>query len=217
MKPNNKADFSKPVFLVVEGTDDELFIRAFIERQGWPDISVKASGGKDKIGELIDLALKDPNFRNEGFAIGVIRDADESPETAITRIQTIFRKCDLPKPQIHRDIASGTFRDRRFQTGAFICPDGKSIGALEDLCIRAIESSPKWACIKEYFQCVYNDPSAIKPNRFSKQQIGVFLSSIEQYDPLALGLSASKKDVWDFENPVFSDLRDFLGSLRLIR
>jgi hypothetical protein len=89
-------------------------------------------------------------------------------------------------------------------------PNNKDSGMLEDLCIESRKADPVWNCVEAFIRCY--DP-LIEKNKYniSKAKIGAFLSTRV---PIVNSLGVAAQDhIWDFDNPCFNSVKDFLTNL----
>ncbi len=89
----------------------------------------------------------------------------------------------------------------------FILPDCYNAGMLETLCLQSINNDPIMNCIDDFFRCMETQNIAL-PNNIYKAKIGAYLASRKKPN-LRLG-EAAKKGYFDWDNPVFDDLKNFL-------
>jgi hypothetical protein len=88
-----------------------------------------------------------------------------------------------------------------------ILPDAQSPGALEDVCLRAIEGTPALLCVHQYFDCLRQQGLPL-PRSMSKANVLVYLASQLEPDK-RLGESA-QAGCWNWDHPAFNSSRDFL-------
>ena len=92
----------------------------------------------------------------------------------------------------------------------FIMPGDGESGALEDLCLRALEGDTAMQCVSAFMQCVEQTVTPV-PNNLPKARIHAFLASRE--DPeLRLG-EAAQRGYLPWENAAFHQLIEFVRSL----
>lgn len=80
---------------------------------------------------------------------------------------------------------------------------------LEDLCLQSVAGDPAMDCVEEYFGCLQK--AGVSPRNLPKAKMQAFLASREKAG-LRLGEGA-EKGYFDWENPTFNELREFLHSL----
>ncbi|MYC28487.1 MAG: hypothetical protein F4X65_00140 [Chloroflexi bacterium] len=93
---------------------------------------------------------------------------------------------------------------------AFIMPDNASNGALEQLCLSALDGDPAMICVEDFLRCV-NGQVAAPPRDQQKARIHAFLASRE--DPeLRLG-EAAQRGYIPWNHWAFGPLAQFLRNL----
>lgn len=103
--------------LLVEGTDEVGFFEALCKKINIRDIQIIETGGKDK------FKLDFPNILNaRGFeqvtSMAIVRDADESADSAISSVNYQLNKHHLPLPDGHGRFASHAGSPQAFS----LCP-----------------------------------------------------------------------------------------------
>ena len=179
----------KPKLIIGEGRDEESFFSALIKHLEIDDIQVNSYGGKDKLKNYLKGLHLIPGF-SKLRSLLITRDADNSFEDAYKSI----------------DGSMTVIKEREnLKIKTFIFPDNKSSGMLEDLCLRAIDTSDM-GCIEKFFQCINREPS-----QFSKAKIHGWLSTQTKPDK-RLGEAAQAKYI-DWNNETFNELINFIKSL----
>lgn len=74
-------EIQKPTLLIVEGRDEELFFEALVRNLGSDGVQVMPIGGKTKLRENLAALVRSPRFA-EVASLGIVRDADDRPESA---------------------------------------------------------------------------------------------------------------------------------------
>jgi hypothetical protein len=206
--PNCGTPFRRPGFeiqesklLIVEGKDEEEFFGALIARLSLKGIQVAGIGGKTKIRQNLKALARRPSFPRVEV-LGVIRDADMDPGSAFQSVRDALAAAGLPPPKKPLYPAKGHPR-----VNVMILPSPERKGALEDLCLEAVDGDPANLCVDGFFNCL-QDKGVPSPKELSKARVRVFLSSKE--DPtLPLGVAATK-GYWPFKSLAFEPLRQFL-------
>ncbi len=187
MRKNQRIE--KPKLIIGEGKDEEYFFSALIKYLAIDDIEVLSYGGKTNLNNYLNVLRSLDSFSNLRSLL-ITRDADESFNTASQSINDSKERIKESK-------------DLKIKT--FIFPDNSSEGMLEELCLRAINSSDM-GCIEFFFQCINREPS-----EFSKAKIHAWLSTQTKPDK-RLG-EAAKSGYIDWKNPIFEELINFIKSL----
>lgn len=92
--------------------------------------------------------------------------------------------------------------------GIFIMPNNLNNGMHEDLCLESIKNSAIMDCVDDYINCIPHKAANFK---YSKAKTQVFLASKTDIAK-SVGISA-QKGYWDFNNPCFNSIKDFLINL----
>lgn len=194
----------KPKQLLVEGRDEEFLFNALLEYLKIADVQVQNYRGKSRFKNFLSGFVVVPGFDNVQ-SMGIVRDADDSAETAFQSICGSLSGSGLLAPHQMLESVPGTPTIR-----VFIMPDNDQPGALEDLCLTAWENDPVMECVLDFMQCATTYASN-PPNNIAKARIHAFLASRE--DPeLRLGEAAQRRYLpWDV--PAFNQLIGFLQSL----
>ena len=196
--------------LLVEGKDEEVFFKIFLERKRIDGIQIMSSGGKEQFKILFPEIKKTPGF-DEVSSLAVIHDADNDAQATFQRICSVLNNNNLNSPQKVSAFVSGSPR-----VGVFIIPDGKNTGKLESLCLSTVKSEGIIKCIDSFITCIEqesnsNDNSYKKPKDVHKARCRAFLSAMEKDTP-TLGVAA-EKGYWDFNSEELNPLLDFLKQL----
>jgi hypothetical protein len=165
-------------------------------------------GGKEKFKPNIENLPKLSKF-DEVVSIGIIRDADNSYNSAFKSIQDALKAANLPLPERPLEpVSSGGLR-----VAVYIMPDNQSEGALEDLCLSSINDDPVYDCVQKYFDCLKDD-HGITHHHISKSRVQVYLARHAPVDP-RVGIAA-RKDIWRWDNPAFDSLKGFIKGLNIV-
>ena len=141
-------------------------------------------------------------------AIGVVRDADDSPNNALKSITGALRSLSLPAPTSH-----GAFAQGPPLVGVFILPDGTSPGAVEDLCWKTVADTAAGKCSTVYLECL-EESGALASKNPAKTLVHSYLAA--QVDPSARVGEGALKGYWSFDHLVFNPLKDFVRRLAAI-
>ena len=137
--------------LLVEGRDAEAFFYPFIETLGLKDdIQIHNYGSITELGSFLKQFVLLPQYRSLPIAsIGIIRDAENSAESALQSVQSALEKAELPLPhKVNTAVGENP------QVSIFILPDGQQPGMIETLLLRAVENEPGFTCVDEYLKCI---------------------------------------------------------------
>ncbi|MDR2849568.1 MAG: hypothetical protein LBW77_03380 [Verrucomicrobiota bacterium] len=188
----------KPVLLLGEGREEELFFFALVKHLKLADsIQVIAYKGKDKLAKfLADLRTQTdfPKLR----AIGITRDADNDPAAA--------------RASTRSAIQSARFQDT-LRVETFILPKENAEGALEALVLEAVKDTPAWPCVEAFSKCVEEKAGvSFSVTGHDKHHVQAWLSTLPSPDLRFLGLAAQKGHI-SFDHPAFQPVIDFIQSL----
>jgi hypothetical protein len=195
-------EITKPKIIAVEGQDEINFFNALLNNLHITDVQVIEFEGKTNFQSRIKAIVNVPGFRNVRY-FALVRDADNLPEkSAFESVKHSLSAAKLPYPAEIK-----VFTNTTPAVGIFIMPGNENTGMLEDLCLSSIKEYPVYQCIETFFEC-----SDEKPHEKSKAEIQCYLST---KNPLAnsLGVGA-KKGHWDFNSPVFDEIKGFLENIR---
>ena len=180
-----------------------------IRRWNIGGIQVIEVGGKYKFQSKLDALLS--HARSRGLqlsAIGVMRDADNSPKGALQSVLNALRSVGLSAP-----ISQGAFVPGDPSVGIFILPDGESQGSVEGLCWASVKDTPAAQCSTSYLKCL-QDSEALKSRNPAKTLVHAYLAA--QEDPYARVGEGALKGYWPFDHPVFDPLKRFVCRLAVI-
>ena len=190
--------------LLVEGRQDVQFFGAFLRYLEIHDTQVRDYEGKDNLLRYLRAFTGLVGFP-QVESIGIVRDADDSAQSALQSVLGSLRYAGLPEPADFALPAAGPPR-----VSIFIMPDNSGNGALEKLCLSALADETAMSCVDEFLQCV-NDRTGGGPRDADKARIHAFLASRE--DPeLRLG-EAAQRGYIPWNHPAFTDLAQFLRDL----
>ena len=196
--------------LLVEGIEDARFFTAIAHRLNRTDLQIVTVGGKDNFRSfLVSTLMKSDNF-SRLRRLGIVRDADNSAQSALQSLHDALGHAQLPAPS----QAWVAEQSGHLTVSLAILPDGSSQGNLEDLCLRSIENSPDSTCVDQYVECRVSAGAQIANNRLAKSKVHAFLAvGRDTADPgLRLG-EAAEAGVWDWNSPAFQPIIDFLQNL----
>lgn len=191
----DRIEITRPKLLLVEGKDEEGVFDALIKRLSIPEVQIIAYKGKPNLKNFLGAIVSTPGFGNVLF-LGIVRDADDNPAGAMQSLQGALQDYDLPVPEapMKRTGSSPTVT-------VFVMPGETRTGMLEDLLWNSIPTS-QTSCIATYLECM----QVVSPS--SKNRVHAYLAS--KKDPMRVG-EAAQAGIWDFGNPAFNDVKEFLG------
>ena len=169
--------------IVVEGNEDENFLKSYIKILEYPDESFRflSINGKDKL-EASESIIEDALDR--GAKVLIVFDADLNYQKSRANIENTLKGLDV---------------------NIFLFPDDNGSGTLENLLEKIIRSEHEriFECFEEYRQCISKcmseyEPPGIKAKIYAYKQVLGILE--DPFDPL----------YWNFENTILEPLKSFL-------
>ena len=208
--PYGFRDIEGKALLLVEGADEVRFFRAFLGRLEIDHVQIASVSGKDNFAPFLKNTLvNSPNYPLLE-RLTLVRDADESAQSAFQSLQSALLGAALPVPS----EPFLTWADGQPSVSVAILPDGGSSGCLEDLCLQSLRHNANgdtvMACVDQYLSC-RSEPPVVGSGRYSKSRLHTFLA-VGERPGLRLG-EAADAGIWDWESPVLQPLADFLRGL----
>lgn len=190
-------------FVFCEGKDDVAVVQELVKHLNL-DIRVEQYGGKNSLSIFLESITKRPEFAQQKvISIGILRDADENADNAFASVRDALTRNNFSAPG-----ASGAFSGTSPIVGIFIVGlNGK--GMIEDLCLASVNTQPGFNCVDAYFKCVVQNSE--RKQFSSKAKVRVWMASQTDYE-YHVG-KAAEHGYWNWENPVFDPLKNFLKTL----
>ena len=193
----------KPVQLLVEGKAEQNFFEAFTQHLGFQDQpQIREFEGVDRLRGFLQGFVRLPGF-DAVTSIGIVRDAEESAETAQQSIESSLRNAGLPTPGAAEVGSAPTVH-------VLILPDGEKPGMLETLLCQTFASDLTNDCIDEFFDCARLHPG-VEFRRPDKARAQAFLAT-RPSPGVSVGVAA-KKSYWCLDHEAFTGVRTFLTTL----
>ena len=212
-------EFPTPTrLLLVEGKDDKRFLEALARHLGETGITVEIYGGKPNLGNrLVNLAGRLNDFIDP--SIGIVRDADNSSQSAFDSVAGSLRRAGMPTP----DGPMALIERDGLRISVLILPPDDEQGELENVCLRSVAGSRELECVEDYLNCLESLEPAIAANQMAKAKLHSYLAigpvrttddgNITRRRPaLRLG-EAAEAGVWDWTSPAFQRVTEFLLNL----
>ena len=204
--------------LLVEGNDDLRFFRAMSEYLAITDVAVSTYNGKSNLGNDLSERVRSPEFRAVS-SLGIVRDADESSQSAFDSVIGSLQRAKLPTP----NAANFPIERGGLRISVLIVPPDYDSGELENVCLSSIEGTPDMQCVESYFDCLSNIGPLISANHLAKARLHTYLAigpvrttddgKITRRRPaLRLG-EAAEAGVWDWPGPAFEKVANFLRNM----
>ena len=206
---NRSNTLTSDRLLLVEGSDEVNITSKMLSKWNIVGIQVIDIGGKDSFKPSLEALLSQAKSKDiELCAVGIMRDADNSPQSAFQSVRNSLGSVSLPTPDSH-----GVFLQGAPSVGIFILPNGDSTGSVENLCWAAVEDTTVARCATAYLQCLQDSEALLSRNN-SKTLIHAYLSA--QDDPCARAGEGALKGYWPFDHPAFDPLKEFVSTLAII-
>ena len=195
-----KKEIESSSLLMVEGKDEGNFFKALFAALGITHVQIEDIGGKDRFDAAIRAFSKMQGF-DEITNLGFVRDAENTPASAaFMSICSSLQHIGLQPPSVIGTVER--IADKKI--GIFIMPNNSNPGMLETVLYTDY--------ILPYADYLATDISQdnIQFNK-EKSEVQIYLASKL---PLvnSLGLGAINGH-WDFNHPVFDDIKRFLQNL----
>jgi hypothetical protein len=195
---------SSPHLLLVEGKDDAIFFKSIMEHIGLDEIEIWNIEGTSQLRMRLNVLKMDPAFNSNVTSLGIIRDADSDPESALRSVKDALRVSGFAVPD--QSFVSAGSRP----TVTFMILPNDSPGMLESVCLKSIESDPAMACVDRYFECL-KTTCQIEPMNIYKAKVQAFLASRRK---VGLDLRrAAQAGYWPFDHDTFGPIRSFLTKI----
>ena len=190
--------------LLVEGVNPKRVFSVFCRSWNLPDIEIHDFGSNQNLRRYLETFT-----RTRGFAkvtsLGIIRDGEESAESAFQSVRGALRSARLQAPTTPGVSSSGIP-----SISVLILPDGNSQGNLESLLWRSVEDTSEARCADDFLSCL--ELHAITVSRKDKARVQAYLAS-KRKPHGSVGVAAERGH-WDPEHQSFSELRRFLTNLQ---
>jgi len=193
-----------PNLILIEGKDENNFFKCLFPILNINSVQIFSVNGKPNIRKAIL-----PMENTAGFKILknliVTRDANDDINAAFQSVCNSLRDGNLDVPS-----KLGSFTNGIPKVGVYIFPDNIGGGCIEDLCLRSISDDPILQCVDDFFGCMepIAYPNSNHPHP-SKSRINTYLSKLPEGSGISIGVAA-QKGCWDFSNPIFDNLKEFL-------
>lgn len=203
--PHSKSPITFSKVLLVEGHDAFQFFKALLRHMSLLDkIELSNTGGISDLRDYLETLVVIEGFANIE-ALGIVRDAETSAESAFAALNRDLNNAGLPTPAKPFEPAEG-----KPQVSVFILPDNVQPGMLETLCLNSVSQEPAMLCTTQYFDCLKQAQQSL-PNNMAKARLHAFLASRPKPD-LLLG-QAAHAGYWPFDHSAFDPLKKFLVAL----
>ncbi|MCA6072488.1 MAG: hypothetical protein LE178_02995 [Endomicrobium sp.] len=209
-------NIEKTSILLVEGKDEVNFFDMLLKFLNIPNVQSIDVGGVYNFKNKFSVLSKQEKFRDVD-KIAFIRDADKQAESALDSLKSSVQSADVRFSINDISLANNNnIKDiNGVCCGIYIMPDNQSSGMLEDLCIKYMKTDSICHCVEKYISCVRNNGGKngekFEFKNESKSIIFSYLST-KLADSPSIG-RAAQKNVFDFNNKCFCDIKNFLSKM----
>lgn len=198
------SQIERPKQLLVEGNDQRNFFEALIRHLSLSDIQLQDYGGGDELRVFLPAFVKAPSF-DSITSLGIVRDAEESAQSAFQSVQGSLGKVNLPVPANAEKRQSG-----KPDISVLILPDKNSTGMLESLLCRTFEGSEVDRCIDDFFTCAKSSPNTSITNPDKARAFAFLTTKPNPHHSVGI---AAHQGIWNLNHEAFDGVRDFLQAL----
>jgi hypothetical protein len=193
-------------FLLVEGGDEESVCRS-LAGPAWSGLCCWKAEGREDLPNLARLARNDPNFRYARSA-GIVLDMESDATATRGLTERTLEGLGAPAAFVHGSFTGSP------RAGAFLAPDGVSLGAIELLCRRAVRDTKLSVCVDQLIACAGNPHAAHANSRAAEDKgwLKAYLGMTSKPD-LRFYQAFDAPQGIDPMHPAFAPLRAFILSL----
>lgn len=161
-----------PSLIVVEGKDDDFFVRALLDEIPPPNdpISIHAISGVGNLQPKLSGLVKNSQFiRGVVRRLIVLRDSDTNPQAALQDAENILSGLGVGGPY---DGSAPNSAGQRITV--LLVPSSTSDGNLEKLLFDTVAATPLGVATSKFFSA--NGPTGIAANDAHKRLVQIFLA-----------------------------------------
>jgi hypothetical protein len=92
------VSFTETTLVLVEGDDDQVFIKAVSQHLSLQSIQIHNMNGKTSWASKVRVIAKDPGFHDRVKNIALVRDSDDNPVAALESCRSALQSANLPCP-----------------------------------------------------------------------------------------------------------------------
>lgn len=209
MQVDLEPPFSRehPKVLLVEGVDEVYLLLQLLREPEFDghSIDVRCYRGASNLGSALKGLRVASGFSENVETLAVWRDADQDPAGALQSVKSQLEKASFAAPAHSGEFTEGTPR-----IGVLILPDGRSVGALETLCLASVTDTAPLSCVDSYVNCLHTANVTLHCNS-DKVRLYAYLASRKK-PGLKLG-EAAKAGCWDFSHKAWDPVKKFLHQM----
>lgn len=198
--------------LLVEGRDEFNFFSALLAYIGIHDVKILEVGGCFQFASVYPSVVITSGFSSVK-RIGFVRDAEANKaDSAFQSILNIIKK---NSPHFILPKICGVVEKGEISCGIFIMPNNKDAGMLEDLCLKSVETETLYKETEKFVANAKNKMTEKDSFRYNiyKAKVQTYLAGTVNV-PRNLG-EATLQKLWDFSNPAFDEVKQFINDLFL--
>lgn len=199
---NDNQTIDGPNLAIVEGKDDQNFLRSLIIARSLPSFHVVRYEGKDKLRRFLKVLPVTPGFEKVG-ALAVFRDADQSAENASVSVRNALAAAKLPAPDYGGAVKVGTIR-----TIFFISPDNGSPGEIEDCCNSSVVEDVRYPVYGEFLARI-EEVTGSSLGFVAKRKVQLHLA-LQVPRPLEQMGPGAKAGAWPLQHAAFDGMANAL-------
>ena len=191
---------------------------AMLGSLGITDVTMSIYNGKANLGNDLSARIRESEFQAVS-SLGIVRDADDSSQSAFHSVVGSLQRANLPTP----NAPTIPMERDGLRISVLILPPGDDCGELENVCLSSVAGITDMQCVESYFDCLSNVEPSIAANHMAKARLHSYLAigpvhttdddHITRRRPaLRLG-EAAEAGVWNWSSPAFEKVADFLRNL----
>lgn len=162
----------KTKLLVVEGPGDCAVFSALLQHLNLQDaIQLQVFGGVPRLRDFLIALWKTTRFEEAVVSVGIVRDADTSPNDAFRSVVFALQNAGVAAPAQPMATAPGPPA-----ITVMIVPDGQSSGSIETLCPRSVAGDTAIPCVDRYLRCLKRQGLRL-PSSDDKRRMQAFFAS----------------------------------------
>ncbi len=196
------------LLVLVEGRPDQALIYHLCRAMGIEDVHIRDMNGKDSWGPDLRALTKDRGFRSHVTALGLIQDADSTPNAAWQRCASALNVAGLATPTGPGLVAT----QGSISTAIAILPSHDQQGTIETAFLASLPNNDRRAFADAYIEQV----SQIGELQNSdKSTVAAYLAGLPG-DMRSLTVAFRYPEVVDVMHDAFAQCRTLLDGLRAV-
>lgn len=213
-EPERELKINGTDLLIVEGQDERAFFICLLNFLGIDKVQVFDVGGRMNFSSYL-AALSITSDFDKVKRFGFIRDAEENK--AFSSFQSMCAVIKKYLPNVALPSEPGEIKNsEEFSCGIFIMPDNINEGMLEDLCLDSVKDTSLYSKAESYVIKAKSLQAEADSKKYNvhKALVQTYLAGLPDIaNSIAV---AARKRIWDFNSPVFDEVKDFIKKLFLV-